>query len=404
MKSSSSITVTQIKEIAKKLLPELIRIRRTIHQNPELSFQEYNTAKFITNCLKKWDIDTEPMANNGVYAKITGKNPSSRIFALRADIDALPITETNDCEYRSMNEGVMHACGHDLHTASLLGTAFILQNLKNDWEGTAILIFQPGEEKLPGGASIIINEGWLENPKPDYIIAQHAEPDMEVGKIGIKKGQFMASADEVFISIEGLGGHGARPHECIDTILIASQLVVSLQQIVSRKANPLTPSVLTFGKINSEGGATNVIPSKVRLEGTFRTFDEKWRNEAHILIKDMSEQLCKSLGGSCVVDIVKGYPFLYNNELLSKEIKSLASEYLGDENVIDLKARMGAEDFSFYSQIMPANLYRLGSKNPNGSGLHSPNFDIDEKSLEIGAGLMAWISINNLDINNSDPL
>jgi amidohydrolase len=304
----------------------------------------------------------------------------------------LPIQELNETSYKSKNIGVMHACGHDAHTTCVLGAALILNELKTELEGTVHFLFQPGEEKLPGGASKIINEGWLNTLKADTILGQHVEPEMEVGKIGIKSGIFMASADEIYITVKGKGGHGAKPHQCIDPVLVSSHLIVSLQQIVSRNADPLVPSVLTFGKINSNGGATNVIPDSVQIQGTFRTFDENWRKEAHRLITTMTEQLCKSMGAEAEINIMVGYPYLKNDEKITAIVKNRAEEYLGIENVIELPARMGAEDFAFYSQIMPACFYRLGTKNPNGTGLHSATFEIDEKALSVGAGLMAWLA------------
>ena len=387
----------KIKSAAAAIYPELIEIRRHLHQYPELSFQEFETAKYIEYTLKRWGIEkVERIAETGVLARIEGKNPKKRHIALRADIDALPITEQNTTDYISKNKGLMHACGHDVHTTSLLGTAYILNQFKNDWEGSLTFIFQPGEEKLPGGASLVIKGGHLDNPRPDCILGQHVEPEMEVGKIGIRSGLFMASADEIYITVKGKGGHGAKPHQCIDTVLLASQLIVSLQQIVSRRAEPTTPTVLSFGKINSEGGATNIIPEKVFIEGTLRTFDEKWRFEAHKMIKDMAQQLCESMGGTCDIRIEVGYPFVKNHEKLTEKLKETASDYLGSENIVEVPARMGAEDFAYYTHLMPASFYRLGSKNPNGTGLHSPIFDIDERALEIGAGLMAWLSIHDL--------
>lgn len=387
----------EIKKIASEIQGELIEIRRHLHTNPELSFQEKATSAYIASILDKWNVSYKKrIAGTGIIAEVQGKNPESKNIVLRADMDALPIKELNECSYKSKNDGIMHACGHDAHCSSLLGTVYILQKIKENWEGTVSFIFQPGEEKLPGGASLIINEGHLAQLKNPYILGQHVEPDMEVGKIGICSGIFMASADEIYIRVQGKGGHGARPHQCVDTILLASNLVLSLQQIVSRRTDPIMPTVLSFGKIYSDGGATNVIPEKVYLEGTLRTFNEKWRFEAHTIIKEMTEQICKAMGGTAEVNIVVGYPFLDNDASLTESLKNHAALYLGNDNVVELPPRMGAEDFAFYSQIMPASFYRLGTKNPNATGLHSPTFDIDEKALEIGAGLMAWLAVNKL--------
>lgn len=383
----------KVQSLAKKNRKSIIECRQHLHQYPELSFQEYKTCQFVKSKLESWGIPTQIMATTGVIGIIKGKNPNSRTIALRADMDALPIQEINEVPYKSQNDGIMHACGHDVHTSSLLGAAQILQALKDEWSGTIKLIFQPGEEKLPGGASILIKEGVLENPKPSQILGQHVEPLLEVGKVGIKGGLFMASADEIYVTVRGKGGHGARPHQCVDTILMASQMIVQLQQLVSRNADPLMPTVLTFGKIYSEGGATNIIPNEVKILGTLRTFDEAWRATAHQRLKDMAQLICKSMGGSCDFDIIKGYPFLKNDEAFTQSTRLAMEDYLGAENIVDLPARMGGEDFAFYSQQMPACFYRLGVQNPNGTGLHTPNFDVNEDCLEVGAGLMAWLAM-----------
>lgn len=383
----------KVQQLAKKNSEQLISFRRHLHQHPELSFKEYKTCQFIKKQLEAWGIETQTMATTGVIGLIKGKNPASKVLALRADMDALPIQETNEVSYKSQNNGIMHACGHDVHTTCLLGAAQILQELRNEWEGTIKLIFQPGEEQLPGGASILIKEGVLKNPNPSAILGQHVEPLLGVGKVGIKSGLFMASADEIHVTIKGKGGHGARPHQCVDTILMASHLIVQLQQLVSRNADPLMPTVLTFGKIHSEGGATNIIPDEVKLLGTLRTFDETWRAEAHERLTKSAQLICESMGGTCDFKILKGYPFLKNNEWLTQHTRQHMEDYLGMDNVVDLPARMGGEDFAFYSQQIPACFYRLGVQNPNGTGLHTPTFDVDERSLEVGAGLMAWLAM-----------
>jgi amidohydrolase len=372
-------------------------IRNHLHQYPELSFEEHNTATFIEKQLKEWGIESIRMGKTGVIALLEGKGIGEEVIALRADIDALPIQEENKVPYCSSNPGVMHACGHDVHTTCLLGAAFVLKQLEKDWGGTIKLIFQPGEEMLPGGASVLIKEGVLENPKPTRIIGQHVEPLMPAGQIGIKPGIFMASADELHITVKGKGGHGARPHQCVDTILMAAQLVVQLQQIVSRNTDPLIPSVLTLGKIYSEGGATNIIPSEVKILGTFRTFDEAWRKIAHQKMKKMAELLCESMGGECDFNVVKGYPFVENNIPFTEQVRAHAENYLGKEKVVELPARMGGEDFGFYAQEMPACFYRLGVGNPNKTGLHTPTFDINPTSLKTGIGLMTWVAIKSLE-------
>ncbi len=393
--------IEKIKSLARQLQPQSVEIRRHLHRHPELSFCEIETGRLIARQLTEMGIPhTTGWCEHGTVALIEGRKPDSRIVALRADMDALPILENNDVPYKSENQGVMHACGHDVHTTCLLGTARILQELRSEFEGTVKLIFQPAEEKLPGGASILIREGALENPKPEGIVGQHVLPALETGKVGFKSGMFMASSDEIYVSVKGRGGHGAVPHDAIDPVLIASHLVVALQQIVSRNVNPIIPSVLTFGKINSTGGATNVIPNEVKMEGTFRTMDENWRAEAHRRMKKMAEGFAESMGGSCEFDIRKGYPFLVNDEVLTERSRHFAEEFLGKENVVDLPMRMTAEDFAYYSQVMPACFYRLGTGNRERgitSPIHTDTFDVDERSLEVGTGLMSWLAVSLLE-------
>jgi len=391
---------SKVKAMADKGFASTRKIRRHLHQYPELSYQEKETGKYIASILKSLEIKHETgWADYGVVAYIQGRQSSKRVIALRADIDALPITEANKVSYKSKNKGVMHACGHDVHTASLLGAAKILHSLRDDFGGTLKLIFQPAEEKFPGGASILIKEGVLKNPKPISIIGQHVHPPLESGKIGLRAGQYMASADEIYVTITGKGGHGALPHDCIDSIVITSHIITSLQQIVSRNANPTTPSVLTFGKINSTGGATNIIPNEVKLMGTFRTMDEKWRYAAHKKMKKMAESIAKSMGGKCEFNILPGYPSLINEPTLTARVKDFAVDYLGKRNVVDLPIRMTAEDFAYYSQEMPGCFYRLGTGNKKKgitSPVHTTTFDIDEEALRTSIGMMAWLAIKEL--------
>ena len=380
-------------------MPDVVEVRRHMHTHPELSFQEFETSAYIQSKLTEWGI---PFKNNivktGIVATIEGKNPQSRTIALRADIDALPIVEENDVPYKSVNTGVMHACGHDAHTSSLLGAARILNSLKNNFEGTVRMLFQPGEERIPGGAKLMIEEGVLDNPRPHSIIGQHVLPQLEAGKVGFKGGMFMASADEIYVTVHGKGGHGAMPHLAIDPVLIAAHIVVALQQVVSRRSNPLTPTVLTFGKVVANG-STNIIPNDVYMEGTFRTMNEEWRARAHEIMKTTAESLAQSMGATCEFKILKGYPFLVNDEDLTERARQAAIEFLGADNVVQLESRMTAEDFAYYTQLMPACFYRLGTGNVARnitSGIHTPTFDIDESSLETGMGLMAYLAVKEL--------
>ncbi|MBI3234021.1 MAG: amidohydrolase [Bacteroidetes bacterium] len=387
--------IEKIKQLSKDILEEHIAIRRHLHAHPELSFQEFETSKYIYQQLQKIGITKiEQKAGTGWVALIEGKNPESKTVALRADIDALPIVEQNNCEYKSTNIGVMHACGHDVHTTCLLGATQILYNTRDQWSGTVKILFQPGEEQLPGGASMLIKEGALQNPTPEYILGQHVMPLIPAGKVGFREGLYMASTDELYITVKGKGGHGAMPHLNIDPVLISAHMIVALQQLVSRMANPIIPTVLSFGKVIANG-ATNVIPDEVKIEGTFRTLDETWRKKAHIQMKKLAESLVEGMGGTVDFDIQIGYPFLYNDVELTRRKKASAIEYMGAENVIDLDIWMAAEDFSFYSQVMPACFYRLGTRNEEKgitASVHNPKFDIDESAIEVGIGLMAWLA------------
>ena len=392
----------KIKAQAAKNRQWVIDVRRHLHAHPELSFQELNTAKFVANALRNASITVqEGIAKTGLCALIKGKNHDKKIVALRADMDALPIQETNDVPYVSQTPGVMHACGHDAHTASLMGTAKILNALKNEFEGTVKLIFQPGEEKNPGGAALMIKAGILKNPTPRYILGQHVTNFLPVGKVGFTEGMAMASADEIDATILGKGGHAAAPHQTVDPIVIAAHIIVALQQIISRNCHPQTPSVLSFGKIIG-GEATNVIPDKVKIVGTFRTMDAQWRKAAHQKMKAMAQGVAKAMGGRCTFNIDIGYPCLKNNVSLTRFVKQAAVEFLGQENVVDLDSSMGAEDFAYYAQAIDACFYRLGTGNQAKGitlGGHMPTFDIDEEALHIGAGFMAWSALKRLSSN-----
>jgi amidohydrolase len=384
----------KIKELASEYQKEFIAIRHHLHAHPELSFYEFKTSEYIQQKLAEWNINYKVLATTGVVGIIEGREPGSKVIALRADMDALPIKELNDVEYKSANDGVMHACGHDVHTTCLLGAAKILNELKEEWAGTIKLIFQPGEEKNPGGASLLIKEGVLENPTPDAIFALHVNPSLSVGKLSFRSGMVMASADEIYITIKGKGGHAAAPHLTSDTILVASQLVVNLQQVISRMNDPFNPSVLSITSIQG-GNTTNVIPSEVKLIGTFRAMNESWRFKAHDLIKSICKHTAEIGRAEIDVHIDVGYPFVLNNQRLTEMAKRKAEEFAGAENVEETEMRMGAEDFAFYSHLLPACFFRLGVGNIGKkitSGVHTPHFNIDENAIEIGMGIMAWLA------------
>jgi amidohydrolase len=390
----------KIKSLSTAYANDVVAMRRHIHANPELSYQEFNTAQYVAAQLKSFGITpTEGVATTGVVAEIKGKNPDKKTIALRADMDALPIQEANDVPYKSKNAGVMHACGHDVHTSSLLGTARILNEIKNEFEGTVRLIFQPGEEKNPGGASFMIKEGVLENPAPASIIGQHVFPLLPVGKIGFREGMYMASSDEIFLRVIGKGGHGATPELTIDPVVIASHIIIALQQVISRNASPKQPTVLTFGKVIADG-ATNIIPNEVTIAGTFRAMNEAWRKEGLEKIKTMAETIAQGMGGKCEVKISRGYPFLQNNPEVTRRIRQAAEAYVGKDNVVEIDITLGSEDFAYYSQVIPASFYRLGTRN-EAKGItayvHTPTFDIDEDALVIGPGLMAWMAVKELE-------
>lgn len=373
--------------------------RQHLHAHPELSWEEYKTTEFIIEELAKLGVtDIARPLKTGVVATIRSGSDNGKCIALRADIDALPILELNACEYKSQNNGVMHACGHDVHTACLLGaTKYLLENT-HLWQGTIKLIFQPSEEKQPSGAEAIIKKGILESPKVEAIFGLHVTPELEVGKLGFRKGQFMASADEIYLTIIGKGGHGASPHLCIDPIVISANIIIALQQLVSRYADPKTPTVLSFGDIHGSG-ATNIIPEKVELKGTLRTFDEKWRQEIQAKIKSVCEGIARGFGGDCIVNIPAGIPFVYNDEVLTEKLILEAKKIVGSENVIDMPLRMGAEDFSFYGHYCPACFFRLGTGNTErgiNATVHNAKFDIDEDALAIGAKAMADFAIRAL--------
>ena len=387
-----------IQELSQNIFNEVVANRRHLHSHPELSFHEVETSAFVAKKLEDMGLEYHKMADTGLVALIKGDKPSDQVVALRADMDALPILEANDVPYKSQNNGVMHACGHDAHTSSLLGTAKILTQLKSQFGGTIKLIFQPAEEKLPGGASLMIKEGVLENPKPQAVFGQHVMPLIDAGKVGFRAGKYMASTDELYVTVKGKGGHGAQPQQNIDPVIITAHILTALQTIISRSNDPKSPSVLSFGKVIANG-ATNVIPNEVYLEGTFRTMDEAWRADAHKKMKKMAEGIAESMGGSCEFNIMRGYPFLINEEKLTASTRSHAEDYLGKENVLDLDIWMAAEDFAYYTQVADSCFYRLGTRNESRgitSSVHTPTFDVEEDAFKVSTGLMAYLALKQL--------
>jgi amidohydrolase len=387
--------VTTIKSLAKKYAEENIATRHHIHAHPELSYEEYETSALVQKRLTEMGIPFTIMATTGVVGLIKGKNPDSRVIALRADMDALPIQEENELPYKSTKAGIMHACGHDVHTTCLLGAAKILNELKAEWEGTIKLIFQPGEEKNPGGASIMIKEGVLENPKPQAIVGMHVNPQLAVHKLSYRSGMVMASADELYITLHGKGGHAAAPHFTHDTLLAASHIVIGLQHIISRNNNPFNPSVISITSIQG-GNTTNVIPSTVKMMGTLRCMNEDWRAKAHTLITNYITETAHAMGITAEVHIDKGYPFVLNDEAVTEKARAAAKEFIAPELVEETELRMGAEDFGYYSHQIPGTFFRLGTMNADlgiTSGVHTPTFNIDESAIELGVGIMAWMGV-----------
>jgi hippurate hydrolase len=392
----------KIRDLARQYAPEAIEFRRHLHTYPELSYKEFKTSAFVQEKLGSFGIPFQVKAATGVVGLIEGKNPEKRVIALRADMDALPIKEENQVPYKSVNEGVMHACGHDAHTSILLGAAKILNELKSEWEGSIKIIFQPGEEKNPGGASLLIREGVLHDPQPQAIFGLHVHPGLEIGKYSFRGGPSMASADEIYITVRGKGGHAATPHLTVDTILVASHIVVALQQVISRNRNPFSPSVLSISSFQG-GYTTNVIPSEVKLMGTFRSMDESWRFQAHKLITQVAKGVAQGMGAEIDVLIDVGYPIVNNDLKLYPLARARAEEFAGKENVQETEIRMGSEDFGYYTQEIPGCFYRIGVMNAEKgivSGVHTPTFNIDESAIEKGMGMMAWLGASIYDGQN----
>lgn len=387
-----------ITQKSNELFEKVRGYREHLHMHPELSYKEFNTMQFVSDTLNKLGIKHEKgVGDTGVVALITADHHTENqdCIGLRADLDALPILEENNVSYKSMVDGVMHACGHDVHTSILLGAAEILNELKNELPQPVKLIFQPGEEKNPGGATYMIRDGVLKNPRVKEMYALHVFPDMETGKVGFREGIYMASCDEIYITFHGKGGHGATPHTTIDPIMIGATFLTSVQQIVSRKCDPTVPCVLSFGHF--EGlGATNVIPSKVHLKGTFRTMNESWRKQAWELIELHAKAIAEAHGGTVEIEISKGYPYLENNPKITGELKSKAIQYLGTAQVEELPIRMTSEDFSYYSQEIPVCFFRLGVRNESKGityGVHHPKFDIEPEALKTGMQMMCLAAL-----------
>lgn len=390
--------IERIEQLARQLHPEMVRLRRHLHAHPELSFQEKATGAFIADAMRKLGLEVRTgVAGTGVIALVKGEGKGQGgCVALRADIDALPIHEKNTCDYRSRNEGVMHACGHDAHTAMVMGAGTVLHALRKEWSGTVMLLFQPGEERIPGGASLVLNEDALRDPRPVSILGQHCTPELEVGKLGFREGPFMASSDELYVTVKGKGGHAALPEKLVDPIVISAHLLLRLKQEFAA-FRPSEKTILAFGRVEALG-ATNVVPDEVKIAGTLRAFNEPLREELHAWLPKRANEICSEYGGSCDFLVMKGYPVLVNDDALTERMRAAAEALIGAGNVVRMDQRMGSEDFAFYTHAMPGCFFRLGTGAPGAPfrGLHTPTFDIDEEALRMGSAMMAWGAISEL--------
>jgi amidohydrolase len=390
--------IDRIKAEAERRHADIIAWRRHLHAHPELSYQETSTGSYIAERLRELGIEVrEGIAGTGAIGVVRGAKPGTGCICLRADIDALPIQEKNACDYRSVNDGVMHACGHDAHTAMVLGAGAILHALREEWGGTVLLLFQPGEERIPGGATLVLKEKALSDPVPSVIIGQHCTPELEAGKLGFREGPFMASSDELYLTVKGRGGHAAQPEKLIDPIMITARLLPRLKEEFAAY-RPSEKTILAFGRVEALG-ATNVVPDEVRIAGTLRAFNEELRGELHAWLPKRANEICVEQGGSCDFEVRKGYPVLVNDDALTARMRSAAEELVGVDNVVRMEQRMGSEDFAFYTHVMPGCFFRLGTGAPGEPmrGLHTPTFDIDEEALRIGSGMMVLGGLKELE-------
>lgn len=400
--------IARIEQEVEALKAEIIAWRRHLHAHPELSFQEHATVAFVAGLLKDQGIELREgvgklrpdLPGTGLIALVHGEAaPSERCFALRADLDALPINEVGTAEYRSTKPGVMHACGHDAHTAMVLGAGLALHRLRKHWSGTVMLVFQPGEEKEPGGASLLVQEGVFKDPKPSGILGQHVTPELPTGKLGFRSGPFMAAADELYVTVKGKGGHAAVRSTLVDPVLITAKLLPAVYDLAASLTPADEPMVISFGKVIANG-ATNIIPDEVKIDGTLRTFNEQTRSKLHKALVKAATTLVEEAGAQLEFLIVKGSPVVKNDPELTARIRAAAERYVGAENVVEMPIRMGAEDFAYYTHVMPGCFYRLGTGDPNKAGttagLHRAEFDVDEEALVIGAGVMAYAALSEL--------
>ena len=391
----------KIQELAAEIFPEVVALRRDIHLHPELSYEEVRTTALITDYLLGLGITPEPpLLETGVIALIRGEHKSSRgkVVALRADIDALPLNEENLHGFCSLESGKMHACGHDMHTAMLLGAAKILSQMKDELAGDVLLIFQPAEEKAPGGAKPFLDAGLFRTFNPSVIIGQHCFPNVETGKVALCKGSFMAATDELYFTVTGQGGHASAPQKAADPVLAAAHIITAVQHLVSRVVPPHEPAVVSIASIHG-GNAPNVIPRQVTMSGTMRTMNEDVRSVVQEKLRQTVEHVARGLGVEAEVEIRKGYPVLFNDLAVTDHAEVICSEYLGKENVLESEPLMTAEDFAYYLQECPGTFWQIGTgtlPHEKNNTLHSPTFNPSEHALEIGSGLFAYTALRFL--------
>lgn len=388
----------RLRQLSADAHAETVRLRRQLHRRPELAFEEHETAALVARELTALGLDVQTgVARTGVVAHVVGAEPGPTV-ALRADMDALPIHEATDLDFASERDGVMHACGHDVHTASLLVAARLLVEIRGELRGTVRLLFQPSEEKLPGGATVMIADGVLgamgSHAAPARILGQHVAPQLPAGVIGVRSGPFMASADELYLTIRGTGGHAAEPEALVDPVLVQAHVLVALQAVISRHRPPGIASILSFGRVEADG-ATNIVPDTVRLVGTFRSMDEAWRERAHALIRRTAEKTAEAFGATCEVEILVGYPSLTNDAATAAWVRETAVGFNGAEHVADLPMWYASEDFAWYTQQIPGCFSILGVGNEADGithGLHTPRFAVDEAALAVGPGFLAALA------------
>lgn len=391
-----------IRNGAAELQSRVVEIRRHLHSIAELSFEEVETSAYIAGELKAAGISFESVAGTGLIAHIEGlregASGNNDAVVLRADIDALPIEELSDLPFKSKNRGVMHACGHDVHAAVLLATLLLLNSRRELFGGNILGLFQPGEELCPGGASLVLKEKPFDRWNIKAFIGEHVAAELFSGQLGLRAGQYMASSDEIRITVHGRGGHAALPHTTIDPITPAAQMLLSIKEIAKGEDLP-APTVVAIGKVMAEG-ATNIIPSNVYMEGTMRTFNEAWRAEIKSRIRSIAADIATENGATVSVDIADGYPCVFNNEELTSKAQTILSSLWGEEHIEQLDLRMTAEDFGFYTELYPSLFYRLGVKHRDGSScglLHNANFNPDESGLSVGIASLSMLAIELLN-------